>query len=84
MVVGKGSVDMNSYWLEKSEMRALLLHFQLEIESCFWTFNSNSDLSTLLAFIFQTYSETGIKKITVRYVDFMTLQSMFKGSINEN
>ena len=72
MVVGKGSVDMNSYWLEKSEMRALLLHFQLEIESCFWTF------------IFQTHSETGIKKITVRYVDFMTLQSMFKGSINEN
>ena len=26
-----GSVDMNSYWLERIEMRVLLLDFQLEI-----------------------------------------------------
>ena len=25
--IPKGSVDMNSYWLEKSEMRVLLLDF---------------------------------------------------------
>ena len=25
--IHKGSVDMNSYWLEKSEMRVLLLDF---------------------------------------------------------
>ena len=25
--IHKGSVDMNSYWLEKSEMRVLLLNF---------------------------------------------------------
>ena len=29
--IHKGSVDMNSYWLEKSEMGVLLLDFQLEI-----------------------------------------------------
>ena len=27
----KGSVHMNSYWLEKSEVRVLLLHSYLEI-----------------------------------------------------
>ena len=25
--ISKGSVDMNSYWLEKNEMRVLLLDF---------------------------------------------------------
>ena len=29
--IPKGSVDMNSYWLERTEMRFLLLEFQLEI-----------------------------------------------------
>ena len=29
--IPKGSVDMNSYWLERIEMRVLLLDFQLEI-----------------------------------------------------
>ena len=29
--IPKGSVDMNSYWLERIEMRVLLLDFQLKI-----------------------------------------------------
>ena len=29
--IPKGSVDMNSCWLERIEMRVLLLDFQLEI-----------------------------------------------------
>ena len=29
--IPKGSVDMNSYWLERIEMRVLILDFQLEI-----------------------------------------------------
>ena len=29
--IPKGSVNMNSYWLEKSEMRVLLLGFELQI-----------------------------------------------------
>ena len=29
--IPKGSVDMNSYWLEGIEMRVLILDFQLEI-----------------------------------------------------
>ena len=29
--IPNGSVDMNSFWLEKTEMTVLLLDFQLEI-----------------------------------------------------
>ena len=31
--IPKGSVDMKSYWLEKSDMRVLLLHLKLDLST---------------------------------------------------
>ena len=50
--------------------------------SCFWIFNSKFVLNTPL--VVQTPSEMEIKGIRVRYADFMTLQSTFKGTVDMN
>ena len=47
-------------------------------ESCFWTFNSKLHH---LFLVFHTPSEMSKKVIRVKYVDFLTLRRIFKGTV---
>ena len=54
----------------------------MKCESCFWNFNSNFDLSTSLDFSFQRLTEMSTKEIKVKYAEFITSLSVFKGTID--
>ena len=55
----------------------------MKCESCFWNFNSNFDLSTSLNFSFsETYTEMSTNEIKVKYAEFITSLSVFKGAID--
>ena len=77
------------FWLYGVHLKALSMGIQIvninfKCEYYFGTFNSKSDLSTLLVFGFQTPSEMSIKGIRVRCDDILTLLSIFKGTVNIN
>ena len=65
--------NMDSYWLDKSEMR---LTFAL------LTRNSTSAYHYLL--VFQAPSQMCIKELRVRYSELVTLLSIFQGIVDMN
>ena len=74
LIIFKGTVNMSSDSSGKYEMRVVLLDFSLEIRV----------EHTTSFLVFHAPWEMSKKKIKVKYADFLTLQSTFKGSVDIN
>ena len=59
-----------------------IVDINLKCECCFWIFDSKYNLSIILIFTFSDTSEISINGVRVRYADFLTLMSKFKGTVD--